>query len=75
MDRSICVQTAGIELTADFRCADASVQVKVQTSLLTAHRFKESLAEHRRFHELPDFLHRHDRARDRLHARGIWEFY
>ena len=36
MDRIICVLTAGIKLIADFRCANASAQVTVQTLTLTA---------------------------------------
>ena len=42
---------------------------------VTTDRYKESLAEFRRFHELPDFPDWHDGAVERLHARGIWEFY
>lgn len=42
---------------------------------VTTERYMKSLAEFRHYHKLPDPPHWHEGARDRLHARGIWEFY
>jgi hypothetical protein len=42
---------------------------------ITTDRYKNSLAEFRRFHELPDRPDWHDGAVENLHARGVWEFY
>jgi hypothetical protein len=42
---------------------------------VTTERYNKSLAEFRRFHELPDFPHWHDGAVENPHARGIWELY